>query len=149
MAVGYRDAYQRASRSRAAPPSAMKASIQAAKLSGIPVERILVSVYVVCSMCAGLAAFLIVGWFGSVTNADIEGMLRLGIPVCLGNDGFSNNMWAEWKTAYLLHKEAHRDPRRAGNAARRAWARGSRRAVRRLGSSDRRRRHHRLGRIIP
>jgi putative selenium metabolism protein SsnA len=49
----------------------------------------------------------------AVGAADVEGMLRLGIPVCLGNDGFSNNMWAEWKTAYLLHKAAHRDPRRA------------------------------------
>jgi putative selenium metabolism protein SsnA len=49
----------------------------------------------------------------AVGAADIEGMLRLGIPVCLGNDGFSNNMWAEWKTTYLLHKVAHRDPRRA------------------------------------
>jgi cytosine/adenosine deaminase-related metal-dependent hydrolase len=49
----------------------------------------------------------------AVGAADIEGMLRLGIPVCLGNDGFSNNMWAEWKAAYLLHKAAHRDPRRA------------------------------------
>jgi putative selenium metabolism protein SsnA len=49
----------------------------------------------------------------AVGAADIEGMLRLGIPVCLGNDGFSNNMWAEWKTAYLLHKVVHRDPRRA------------------------------------
>ena len=49
----------------------------------------------------------------AVGAADIEGMLRLGIPVCLGNDGFSNNMWAEWKTAYLLHKVAHGDPRRA------------------------------------
>ncbi len=49
----------------------------------------------------------------AVGAANIEGMLRLGIPVCLGNDGFSNNMWAEWKTAYLLHKVAHRDPRRA------------------------------------
>jgi cytosine/adenosine deaminase-related metal-dependent hydrolase len=48
----------------------------------------------------------------AVGAADVEGMLRLGIPVCLGNDGFSNNMWAEWKTAYLLHKAAHRDPRR-------------------------------------
>ena len=48
----------------------------------------------------------------AVGAADIEGMLRLGIPVCLGNDGFSNNMWAEWKMAYLLHKVAHRDPRR-------------------------------------
>lgn len=49
----------------------------------------------------------------AVGAADIEGMLRLGIPVCLGNDGFSNNMWAEWKTAYLLHKVVHRDPSRA------------------------------------
>jgi putative selenium metabolism protein SsnA len=49
----------------------------------------------------------------AVGAADVEGMLRLGIPVCLGNDGFSNNMWAEWKTAYLLHKVVHRDPRRA------------------------------------
>lgn len=49
----------------------------------------------------------------AVGAADIEGMMRLGIPVCLGNDGFSNNMWAEWKTAYFLHKAAHRDPRRA------------------------------------
>lgn len=44
--------------------------------------------------------------------ADVEGMLRLGIPVCLGNDGFSNAMWEEWKAAYLLHKVWHRDPRR-------------------------------------
>ncbi len=49
----------------------------------------------------------------AVGASDIEGMMRLGIPVCLGNDGFSNNMWAEWKTAYLYHKAAHRDPRRA------------------------------------
>lgn len=49
----------------------------------------------------------------AVGAADIEGMMRLGIPVCLGNDGFSNNMWAEWKTAYLLHKVMHGDPRRA------------------------------------
>jgi putative selenium metabolism protein SsnA len=48
----------------------------------------------------------------AVGAADAEGMLRLGIPVCLGNDGFSNNMWAEWKAAYLLHKVARRDPRR-------------------------------------
>ncbi|MFO7678473.1 MAG: putative aminohydrolase SsnA [Chloroflexota bacterium] len=49
----------------------------------------------------------------AVGAADIEGMMRLGIPICLGNDGFSNNMWAEWKTAYFYHKAAHRDPRRA------------------------------------
>ncbi|HZW03713.1 MAG TPA: putative aminohydrolase SsnA [Anaerolineaceae bacterium] len=42
----------------------------------------------------------------------VESMLRGGIPVCLGNDGFSNTMWAEWKTAYLAHKLIQRDPRR-------------------------------------
>ena len=46
--------------------------------------------------------------------APIELMLLAGIKVCLGNDGFSNAMWEEWKTAYLLHKVHHRDPRRMG-----------------------------------
>jgi putative selenium metabolism protein SsnA len=50
----------------------------------------------------------------AVGVADIEGLLRLGVKVCLGNDGFSNAMWEEWKAAYLLHKVWHRDPRRAG-----------------------------------
>ncbi|NPV76767.1 MAG: putative aminohydrolase SsnA [Anaerolineae bacterium] len=42
----------------------------------------------------------------------VEDMLRFGIRVCLGNDGFSNTMWEEWKTAYLAHKVWHLDPRR-------------------------------------
>jgi putative selenium metabolism protein SsnA len=46
--------------------------------------------------------------------AQIESMMRAGIKVCLGNDGFSNAMWDEWKAAYLLHKVHHRDPRRVG-----------------------------------
>lgn len=46
--------------------------------------------------------------------AQIESMLRAGTKVCLGNDGFSNAMWDEWKAAYLLHKVHHRDPRRMG-----------------------------------
>ncbi len=41
----------------------------AARLTAIPVERVIISVYVMSSCCAGLAAFLMVGWFGSVTNA--------------------------------------------------------------------------------
>ncbi len=49
----------------------------------------------------------------AVGAADVDGLLRAGVPVCLGNDGFSNAMWEEWKAAYLLHKVAHRDPRRA------------------------------------
>ncbi len=42
-----------------------------------------------------------------------DAMLAAGVRVALGNDGFSNNMWAEWKAAYLLHKVVNRDPRRA------------------------------------
>lgn len=41
---------------------------QAAKLAGIPVEKMIVSVYVVCSMCTGLAAFMFIGYTGSATN---------------------------------------------------------------------------------
>jgi putative selenium metabolism protein SsnA len=46
--------------------------------------------------------------------APVESMMRAGIKVCLGNDGFSNAMWEEWKAAYLLHKVHNRDPRRMG-----------------------------------
>ena len=58
-----------------------------------------------------------------VGAADIDGMLAEGLKVCLGNDGFSNNMWAEWKAAYLLHKVVGRDPRAANgmHIARMAW----------------------------
>lgn len=44
--------------------------------------------------------------------ADVESLMRAGVKVCLGNDGFSNAMWEEWKAAYLLHKVWNRDPRR-------------------------------------
>jgi cytosine/adenosine deaminase-related metal-dependent hydrolase len=43
---------------------------------------------------------------------NVEEMLRMGVHVCLGNDGFSNAMWEEWKVAYLAHKLWNRDPRR-------------------------------------
>jgi putative selenium metabolism protein SsnA len=49
----------------------------------------------------------------AVGAAPVETMLRGGIKVAMGNDGFSNNMWAEWKAAYLVHKLWHGDPRRA------------------------------------
>ena len=42
----------------------------------------------------------------------VETMLGKGIKVCLGNDGFSNAMWEEWKAAYLVHKSLA--PIRAG-----------------------------------
>jgi putative selenium metabolism protein SsnA len=47
---------------------------------------------------------------------DFDTLMRQGIQVCLGNDGFSNNMWEDWKAAYLLHKVVHRDPRKANGA---------------------------------
>lgn len=40
----------------------------AAKLSGIPVELVTVSVYIVCSLCAGISAFMFIGYTGSATN---------------------------------------------------------------------------------
>jgi putative selenium metabolism protein SsnA len=48
----------------------------------------------------------------AVGMADVEGFMRFGVKVGLGNDGFSNSMWEEWKTCYLAHKLWHRDPRR-------------------------------------
>ena len=44
--------------------------------------------------------------------APIEDLLRAGIKVGIGTDGFSHTMWDEWKAAYLLHKVWNRDPRR-------------------------------------
>jgi putative selenium metabolism protein SsnA len=42
---------------------------------------------------------------------DVAGLLKRGIPVALGNDGFSNNMFEEMKAAYLAHKHNSGDPR--------------------------------------
>ncbi|MBN1536064.1 MAG: putative aminohydrolase SsnA [Anaerolineales bacterium] len=44
--------------------------------------------------------------------AKIEDFMRMGIPVCLGTDGFSHTMWDEWKAAYLVQKLWHHDSRR-------------------------------------
>lgn len=48
----------------------------------------------------------------AVGMADIDSILRMGVKVCLGNDGFSNAMWDEWRTCYLVHKAWNRDPQR-------------------------------------
>lgn len=45
-----------------------------------------------------------------------DDMMVRGMSVCIGNDGFSNAMWEDWKAAYLLHKVVNRDPRRANGA---------------------------------
>lgn len=47
---------------------AIGGNAHAAKLAGIPVERVIVSVYVVCSVCTGIAAFMFIGYTGSATN---------------------------------------------------------------------------------
>lgn len=52
----------------------------------------------------------------AVGVAPVEKMLDAGIKVCLGNDGFSNAMWEEWKAAYLVHKLHQRDPRAMNGA---------------------------------
>lgn len=48
----------------------------------------------------------------AVGVAPVESMLRAGVKVCLGNDGFSHAMWEEWKAASLAPKLWHHDPRR-------------------------------------
>jgi putative selenium metabolism protein SsnA len=50
----------------------------------------------------------------AVGVAPVESMMRAGVKVAMGNDGFSNTMWEEWKTAYLVHKLWNHDPRRMG-----------------------------------
>ena len=50
----------------------------------------------------------------AVGAANIPVMLRGGMPVCLGNDGFSNDMFAEMKVTDQLHKVSSGDPRTLG-----------------------------------
>ncbi len=50
----------------------------------------------------------------AVGAAEVTPMLRRGMAVCLGNDGFSNDMFAEMKVADMLQKVAHSDPRYLG-----------------------------------
>jgi len=47
----------------------------------------------------------------AVGVAPVEVMLKQGVKVCLGNDGFSNAMWQEWFFAYLIQKDQQADPR--------------------------------------
>jgi putative selenium metabolism protein SsnA len=47
----------------------------------------------------------------AVGVAPVQRALDLGVCVGLGNDGFSNDPFAEMKAAYLVHKINQRDPR--------------------------------------
>lgn len=46
----------------------------------------------------------------AVGVAPVERMMEAGVNVGLGNDGFSNQMFAEMKTAYFVHKLDQRNP---------------------------------------
>lgn len=50
----------------------------------------------------------------AVGAADLTAMLRGNLRLCLGNDGFSNDMFTEMKVADLLQKVTHADPRYLG-----------------------------------
>jgi ribose transport system permease protein len=47
---------------------------RAANLTGVPVKRVKVSVYMFCSLCAGIAGILEVGWLGTITTSLGQGM---------------------------------------------------------------------------
>ena len=47
---------------------------EASNLTGVPVRRIKVSVYMFCSLCAGVAGILEVGWLGTITTGLGQGM---------------------------------------------------------------------------
>jgi len=42
---------------------------QAAQLTGVPVMRVKLQAYVFCSVCAAIAAIMLLGWQGSAINA--------------------------------------------------------------------------------
>lgn len=64
----------------------------------------------------------------AVGTADLPWMLKIGIPVGLGNDGFSNNMFTEMAACYLAHKQAKGDPRTlpAGHVLQMLWEHNAR-----------------------
>ena len=47
----------------------------------------------------------------AVGVAPIQKMLDAGVKLGIGNDGFTQDMWTEWKLTYLLHKLEQGDPR--------------------------------------
>jgi ribose transport system permease protein len=47
---------------------------RAATMTGVPVKGVKVSVYMFCSLCAGIAGILEVGWLGTITTSLGQGM---------------------------------------------------------------------------
>jgi ribose transport system permease protein len=52
---------------------AVGGNIEAAKYSGLPINRILTSVYVLGGLCAGIAAFVGTSYYGSASSGDATG----------------------------------------------------------------------------
>lgn len=71
----------------------------------------------------------------AVGAAPVGSFLDARVPLGLGNDGFTMNMFQEMKAAYLLHKHASGDPRAlpADVLARMLWANNPTLACRLLG----------------
>lgn len=52
---------------------AVGGNIEAAKYSGLPINRILTSVYVLAGLCAGIAAFIGTSYYGAASSGDATG----------------------------------------------------------------------------
>lgn len=52
---------------------AVGGNIEAAKYSGLPINRVLTSVYVIVGLCAGIAAFVGTSYFGAASSGDDTG----------------------------------------------------------------------------
>ena len=56
------------------PVSPSAATSAPRRSTGVPVKRVKVSVYMFCSLCAGIAGILEVGWLGTITTSLGQGM---------------------------------------------------------------------------
>lgn len=52
---------------------AVGGNVEASRFSGLPISRITLGVYVISGLCAGIAAFLGAGFYGSATSSDANG----------------------------------------------------------------------------
>jgi ribose transport system permease protein len=52
---------------------AVGGNVDAAKYSGLPIKRILTSVYVIAGLCAGIAAFVGTSFYGAASSGDATG----------------------------------------------------------------------------
>jgi ribose transport system permease protein len=66
---------------------------EAANLTGVPVRPVKVRVYMMCSLCAGVAGILEVGWLGTITTGLGQGMeLTVIAAAVIGGANLSGGM---------------------------------------------------------